>query len=145
MVSHFNKVEIQNLMNEHISMFTTNTFQVGITSGYSFKPMRLVVHQFSPRTEHLVHHHQTRIQSDGEKKTPRTSHRIGAPLGLLGIDMEELQPMCDAHIRSMVENPAYASQSTAGLSTRIPRKLLEIMREYCYETPEKVCIRFRGQ
>jgi hypothetical protein len=53
-----------------------------------------------------------------------------APVGILGVDIDDLKKECMSCIKSMVSHPEYAGQVTAGEKSGIYRRALEIIHRY---------------
>jgi len=81
MIAHFRADKIAKLVSDNIVRFTDEVFEVEVTVGQVFKPMRLEVCRFIPKTEDLMQHHQIRLQTDGETQKWQLFLNGGAPVG----------------------------------------------------------------
>jgi hypothetical protein len=90
--------------------------------------MELTVHFFRPKTETLLKHHH--FTGPGKERTLRMVIRRCAPVGILGVDIDDLKKECMSCIMSMASHPEYTRQVTAGEKSGIYRRTLEIIHRY---------------
>jgi hypothetical protein len=126
--AHFKKREIENLISEHTSRWNDCLYEVDIQTGPCFKPMRLVVNSFAPKTYYLQYHN--RLPTILESSGPWPINQTSANIGLMGMSTTDLKEICREHVEEMVDNPDYALQVTAGDSSQIPYTILVAAQEY---------------
>jgi len=73
--------------------------------------------------------HQISVEADEAKSQLVT--RYSAPVGLMALSTTVLKKQCKEHIESMIDDPGYALQTTAGDETRVPYLLLTAIWKYC--------------
>lgn len=133
--SHLHKKEIESLINEHSSGFIGSAFEVKVSTGSVFKPMRLHIHFFKPRhgweSELLKQHHLT---VETEEKKSQFLCRYSAPVGLMALSISDVKKTLREHVEQMVAHPQYPAQTAAGDSTNLPLLILEIIQQYCSST-----------
>ena len=127
--SHFEKKKIEGLINEHATGWTDKTIKVDVLTGADFKPMRLAVNVFIPRTAELLNLHQ--LTTEEEERASLLVCRYSAPVGLMCVSPSDLKKSCREHIETMIETKEYPSQATAGDLSPIPYLILEVIRQYC--------------
>jgi hypothetical protein len=118
-------------MDDHMNEFKDDLFEVYVTTGAAFEPMRLEIQFFTPKgwdSELLKQHHLTTVP---EESTSQIKLRYAAPVGLLSLSTSELKKTLKEHIVAMVANPQYPSQTTAGDTIDVPYLILDAAREYC--------------
>ncbi|RDW68411.1 hypothetical protein BP5796_09068 [Coleophoma crateriformis] len=125
--AHLKKKSIEDLISEHTSGFYDNGIDVDVTTGASFKPMRLSTNFFRAESQELLLHHY--LGTNLENKDLLVQ-QCSAPVGLLGVDVGELKKKCQQYIEDMIGNPLYAEQSCADNSTEVPRRVLEVIQRY---------------
>lgn len=135
LTSHFTKREVKSLITRNVDSFVGAGTTVTVHCGRSFAPMELTAHFFKPKTNTLLFHHYA-TNSSNERMT-RIILRRCAPVGLLGVDIQDLQKKCRSNIASIVSHPDYVRQVTAGGKSGIYRRALQIIHRY--SKVEKVC------
>lgn len=130
---HFEKKQIEDLITINSNGFTDMVIDISISAGAVFEPMTIQTHVFEPKTWELIGHYQL-VAKEGER--PQLLERYSVPLGVMGLDRSEMKVQCRKQIEEMIANPEYAGQVTAGHKTAIPRKILEIAKNYNKATRE---------
>ncbi|RDW64864.1 hypothetical protein BP6252_10515 [Coleophoma cylindrospora] len=125
--AHLKKKSIEDLISEHTSGFYDDGIDVDVTTGASFKPMRLSTNFFRAESKELLLQHY--LGTNLENKDLLVQ-QCSAPVGLLGVDVGELKKKCRQYIDDMIGNPLYAEQSCADNPTEIPRRVLEVIQRY---------------
>jgi hypothetical protein len=108
---------------------------VEVVSGNVFAPMVVTVNIFISKTEEPFLHHHLTTPPNGS--IPNLVQSYSPPVGIVGIDNKFLTQVCQSHIVSMVLNPWYPEQVTAGDSKPIRFNVLKVIQEYYLG--EKVC------
>ena len=103
-------------------------YEIGIQTGTCFKPMKLVVNSFAPKTYLLQYQHRlpTTLEESGRWPINQTS----ANIGLMSMSTTELKEICREHVEEMVDNPEYAPQVTVEDSSKVPYTILVAAQEY---------------
>jgi hypothetical protein len=128
LVAHLNKNEVKSLIARDVESFIGPGRVVQVHCGNSFTPMELTVHFFRHKTDNLLNHHY--LSGSGKEQMLRMTIKCSAPVGILGIDTDDLKKKCMSSIRSMVSHPKYARQVTAGEKSGIYRRALELIHRY---------------
>ena len=102
--------------------------KIEVSTGPCFDPMKIHVHVFQPSTWDITGQYQ--LASDDDDHVPRLVERYSAPVGILGLIRDDVKSQCREYIESMLKNPNYTEQATAGHPTAIPRRILDIARQY---------------
>lgn len=129
LTSHFTMDEVENLVAQNVDKFVDDDIAVRLNCGRCFAPLELRVNFFKPKTDStlLYHHHLTYL---GKERMGKITSRCSAPVGILGADIRHLKKKCKLYIASMVSNPDYARQATAGGKLGIYRRALEVICRY---------------
>lgn len=128
LISHLNQKEVISLIKRNVECFIDPGRVVRVHCGRSFTPMELTVHFFKPKTDTLLNHHH--LPGPGRDRMPKMIIRRCAPVGILGVDIDDLKRECMSCIKSMVSHPEYTGQVTAGEKSGIYRRALEIIHRY---------------
>jgi hypothetical protein len=126
--AHFKKTKIEDLISEHTNGWNDCLYEIDIQTGSCFKPMKLVVNSFAPKTYLLQYHN--RLPTSSEKSGPWPINQTSANIGLMGMSTTELKEICREHVEEMVDNPDYALQVTVGDESQIPYTILVAAQEY---------------
>jgi len=129
LIEHLKKRKVEDLITEHTSGFSDAVLEIEVTTGSSFKPMRMTANVFRPTTVELLGHHH--LTTEAEEQESQLILRYSAPVGLLALSSSELKRICKEHIETMITNAEYPEQATAGDKTKIPCRILEVVRQYC--------------
>ncbi len=135
--SHFKKHIIEDLISEHTFCFTDTVLDVEVSTGQVFKPMRLQVHVFTPKTLELLHHARLTTGTGSQQLILETP--ASAPVGIMALESDDMRKTCNKHVEDMIKNKKYAAQVAAGDSTRIPRSILEVILQFCSTKEHQVC------
>jgi hypothetical protein len=125
---HLTKTEVKDLIAQNVDYFARDGIVVKVHSGKSLPPMELTAHFFNSKTDSLLNHHYA-TKSDQERMT-RVILRPCVPIGIMGVDLDELKKKCRSNIASMICHPGYTRQVTAGSKSGIYRRALEIIHRY---------------
>ncbi len=128
LISHFKKEEVKSLIVRNVESFINPGRVVKVHCGRSFTPMELTVHFFRHKTDTLLNRHN--FTGPDKERALRMITRGCAPVGILGVDIDDLKKQCMSCIKSMVSNPAYVTQVSAGEQSGIYRRVLEIIHRY---------------
>jgi hypothetical protein len=126
--AHFKRRQIEDLVSEHTNGWTDYKYEVDIQTGACFKPMRLVVNSFAPKTYLLQY--QNRLPTTLEKSGRWPINQTSANIGLMSMSTTELKETCREHVEEMVDNPDYALQVTVEDSNPMPYTILVAAQEY---------------
>ena len=127
-------------MDEHMKDFKDGSFDVYVTSGSVFTPMKVEVHFFTPKgweSELLKHHHLT---TESEEQKSQIILRYSAPVGLMSLSTSEQKKALKQHIEDMLENPYYVAQTTAGDISDVPAQILDVAVKY-YKATDSSLVR----
>ena len=127
--AHLKKNAIESFISENLNGFSNIQLDVDVSTGAVFKPLILQANVFQAKTWELLR--QMRLADETGDHNSQLMQRYSPPVGLLGLSVPDLRKKCEKHIGEMVKNPAYAGQTTAGDTTRLPEMILEIVRDYC--------------
>lgn len=128
MHGHLTKRAVENLVSENTRGYTNIALDVEVSTGSVFKTMKLNAHVFRPQNWLLLR--QSRFTS-GEVEEHKLVRRYSPPIGLMALDVTHVKKKCERHVEEMVQNQAYANQTTAGDITQLPHEILEIVQRYC--------------
>lgn len=101
--------------------------------------MVLRVNDFQSQREFLLHPRLTKGEGALPPSQPlRLETPYSIPVGIVGLDMDDMRKKCDKHIEEMINNKRYADQVTAGDPNPIPRRILEIALRFRSATGKEV-------
>jgi hypothetical protein len=103
MHAHFRKRKIKDLISEHTSGFLDTTLIVEISTGSTFKPMRLITNTFVPSTNTLLS--QPILASVYADQAAPLVQMPSVPVGILDLSLSEMRRKCKSHIEDMISNP----------------------------------------
>lgn len=124
------------LISENVVNFTDIQKTVKVTCGGVFGSMDVTVNIFINKTDELRYHHRLTTRDEHEETHLIVEH--SAPVGIIGMD-EVLPAQCKSYIKSMVSNPYYVLQVTAGDPTTVCRDVLQVVYNYFLREKGKVC------
>ena len=124
-MSHLTQQAVERFVTEHAEKFNDQSLEVAVTWGAG-APMKLAVNSFIPSTNEILQ--QSYQDQDGDLLRVES-----LPVGLLSIAPSELKRVCMAHLESVLENPSYTVQTTAGHTFGISWRILESVFQYYNE------------
>lgn len=95
--------------------------------------MRLLTNSFIPSTCEILQ--QSYQDQDGELLRVES-----LPVGLSGVDADEVKRVCIEYLESVLEHPSYTEQATAGNTSGISRIALESVFKYYHDMPQPVSL-----
>lgn len=132
---HLEERKIADLVNEHSYRFVGSGFQVEVSTGSAFKPIKLDTYVFKPKGDwesELLRQYRLTVESEEQKS--QLLMQFSVPVGLMGISMSQVKNELRKHVKEMVANPQYPAQTTAGDATQVPRLILEAVWKYSAST-----------
>lgn len=127
---------METLISENIVNFTDFQTTVKVTCGGVFESMDVTVNLFINSTDELLYHQRLTKRNESEQSEVILEH--SAPVGIMGMD-EVLQAQCKSYIKSLVSNPYYVLQVTAGDPTTVCCDVLQVVHDYFLKENGKVC------
>lgn len=127
---------METLISENIVHFTDVQTTVKVTCGGVFEAMDVTVNIFINKTDELLYHQRLTTRYESEQSDVIIEN--SAPVGIIGMD-EALQTQCKSYNKSIVSNPYYVLQVTAGDPTLVCRDVLQVIHGYFLREKEKVC------
>jgi hypothetical protein len=97
-------------------------YEIDIRTGVCFKPLRLVVNAFRPKTYLLQY--QNRLPTSLEQHDRWPINQTSAHIGLLDVPTIDLKEKCREHVEEMVDHLDYATQVTIEDPNRMPYTIL---------------------
>jgi hypothetical protein len=120
------------LMSEKISGFSNNSFEIMISSGPTYPPISIVVHEFC--TSDLSFLAFKKIVTDQVTKVPQFIKAYAPPLGITDLN-QDLEGKLKNHIQKIVEGKRNYGEVVYGDTSQLAWDVFEAVRQYQRANP----------
>lgn len=128
----FKQESIDLVMAEKVSGFSNNSFKIDISSGPTYPPIPIVVHEFC--TSDLSFLAFKKIVIDEVTKVPQFVNAYSPPLGIIDFS-QDLEGKLTSHIQDIIEGKRNYGEVVYGDTSQLTWDVFEAVRRYQRANP----------
>jgi hypothetical protein len=112
------------------AVFTSNTFEIEISSGPSYPKIHLWVNEFRPLNEEALALNVVAPKDDGDENSYKFVPSYAPPLGLDAKSVKSLRDLCLEHIKAIIEKARNIGEADQGDVSIVSWKIFEAVNRY---------------
>jgi hypothetical protein len=118
--------KVEELVCVHTAGFSTTNITIEVSTGAAFKPLKLNATFFQPKSHDI----STTLLRDFTADFSKLTRNWGVSIGVKDLSSSDMGKLCIEHIESMIANPLYPRQTTAGIESSVVHEILDASQKY---------------